>query len=91
MLLTVPGITNIDYGEWKDRWLWPFTARSIQLLLEECFPGARLTVKTRAMCLRLLLSCTACMGVGKVTEKELQSNDPHYQVIVTAIAEKALA
>ena len=32
LLLTVPGITSIDRGEWGDTWYWSLTRQSAQKL-----------------------------------------------------------
>jgi ubiquinone/menaquinone biosynthesis C-methylase UbiE len=37
LLLTVPGISHIDKGEWKEIWLWSFTDNSIKIILSEVF------------------------------------------------------
>lgn len=87
LLLTVPGITQIDYGEWGDSWYWSFTGRAIQRLLSEYFQPEELLVQTHGN----VLSATGFlygMGQQELTRSEKEENDPHYQVIITARAIK---
>jgi SAM-dependent methyltransferase len=52
LLLTVPGISNIDHNEWGDSWLWSFTGTVIKKILEEVFPYMEM----------YLLQLLFCMG-----------------------------
>lgn len=88
LLLTVPGITPIDHGEWKDTWYWSFTDKSMQRLMEETFPGGEITVYPFGN----VLTATAFLyglGLSEVPNDKLWYNDPHYQVIITVKATKA--
>lgn len=38
LLVTVPGISPLDRGEWRDTWYWSFTQYSLQRLAEVHFP-----------------------------------------------------
>lgn len=90
LLLTVPGISHIDQGEWKDIWLWAFTQASIKRLLAEVFPTEHTTVDTFGN----VLAATAFlygMGLPEVKKAQLDETDPHYQVIITACAQKLRA
>jgi SAM-dependent methyltransferase len=87
LLLTVPGISHIDQGEWKDIWLWSFTQASIKKLLAETFSNAHATVETFGN----VLAATAFlygMGLPEIKKSQLDETDPHYQVIITAYALK---
>jgi SAM-dependent methyltransferase len=87
LLLTVPGISHIDQGEWMEYWLWSYTKASIIKLLSEAFSERKITVETHGN----VLSATAFLfGMGKteISEMKLNDHDPHYQVIITALAEK---
>ena len=46
LLVTVPGITPIDSGEWKSTWYWSLTAAAAQRLLGTVFDTESLTVNT---------------------------------------------
>jgi glycosyltransferase involved in cell wall biosynthesis len=87
LLLTVPGISHIDQGEWKDIWLWAFTESSIRRMLAEVFTAEKTKVETFGN----VFSATAFlfgMGLLEVKKSQLDFNDPHYQVIITACAVK---
>lgn len=86
LLMTVPGITHIDQGEWKNNWLWAFTGASIKRLLSEVFPSPA-EVHTYGNVF-IASAFLYGMGVKEVKKKQLDYNDPHYQVIITAKAIK---
>lgn len=88
LLLTVPGITPIDHGEWKDTWYWAFTDKAMQRLMEETFPDSEIEVHPFGN----VFTATAFlygMGLPEVPSDKLSYNDPHYQVIITVKATKA--
>ena len=88
LLLTVPGITPIDHGEWKNTWYWSFTDRAMQRLMEETFPGSDIDVNPFGN----VFTSTAFlngMGLPEVPSEMLKYNDPHFQVIITVKATKA--
>ncbi|ANE49633.1 glycosyltransferase [Flavisolibacter tropicus] len=87
LLLTVPGISNIDHDEWKDFWLWSFTSKSVERILLECFSPDAINVQTHGN----VLSATSFlygMGVIELTNHQLNYTDPHYQLVITATAKK---
>jgi glycosyltransferase involved in cell wall biosynthesis len=87
LLLTVPGITPIDHGEWKNIWYWSFTGFSIKKLLAEVFHQDKLDIKTFGN----VYTASAFlygMGLAEIKQQDLDFNDPHFQVIVTARAVK---
>lgn len=87
LLLTVPGISNIDHDEWKDYWLWSFTAKSIERILLESFSSENIQVQAHGN----VLSATSFlygMGVTELTNHQLNYSDPHYQLVITARAKK---
>jgi glycosyltransferase involved in cell wall biosynthesis len=88
LLMTVPGITHIDQGEWKNNWLWAFTGASVKRMLAEVFP-APAEVNTFGNVL-IASAFLYGMGVNEVKKKQLDYNDPHYQVIITAKATKTI-
>ena len=90
LLLTVPGITPIDHGEWKDTWYWSFTDKSMQRLMEETFPDSNVLVYPFGN----VFTATAFlygMGLPEVPPSRLTPDDPHYQVIITVKATKNVA
>ena len=87
LLLTVPGITHIDHGEWKHTWYWAFTDKSIKRLLNEVFTEKPAMVQTHG---NVYIATAFLYGLGlpEVSEKDLNHHDEHYQVIIAASAEK---
>ncbi|WP_439883487.1 glycosyltransferase [Pontibacter sp. MBLB2868] len=87
LLLTVPGITPIDHGEWKETWYWSFTDKAMNRIMAETFPGAKAEVTTFGN----VFAASAFLyglGISEVCKSELDYHDPHYQVIVSVKATK---
>lgn len=87
LLLTVPGITPIDHGEWKDTWFWSFTEVAIKRLLNERFSAGKTTIQTHGN-VYIATAFLFGMGIPDVKKHELEHFDPHFPVIITARAEK---
>ena len=82
LLLTVPGITPIDKGEWRNNWYWSFTEQSIKKLSKEIFN----TDLTEIHAYGNVFSATAFlygMSASELTNEELFFIDPQFPVIVT--------
>lgn len=85
LLVTVPGISPIDRGEWGESWCWSFTALSLTQLLGGSFEGPRVEVQSHGN----LFAATAFLhgaAVEEVGTRRLQRNDPAYPVTVAARA-----
>jgi SAM-dependent methyltransferase len=87
LLMTVPGISHIDQGEWKKIWLWSFTESSIIKLLEETFPGAESSIEVFG---NVLVATAFLYGIGlpELKKEQMDQVDEHYQVIITVAATK---
>ena len=87
LLLTVPGITNIDYDDPKNTWMFSFTSHSIQKALGEFFPSEKSQVETYGN----VLTATAFlygMGLPELPKHQVDFMDPYYQLIICATATK---
>lgn len=87
LLMTVPGISHIAQDEWGKYWLWSFTDNAINRILSEVFPSDQIGVQTFGN----VLVATAFlygMGLPELNKEQLDTMDPHYQVIITACAVK---
>ncbi len=87
LLVTVPGISQIDHGEWSGTWLWSFTSRVIERLLGERFDSARMKVESHGN----VLSSTAFLhglAGSELTCKELNFNDPDFELLIAVRAVK---
>lgn len=90
LLLTVPGITQIDKDDWKDYWLWSFTTTVMKKIFLETFPEAGVTCASYGN----VYAATAFlygMGLGEVKKSMLDVCDPSYQVVITVKATKERA
>jgi glycosyltransferase involved in cell wall biosynthesis/SAM-dependent methyltransferase len=90
LLLTSPGITPIDHGEWKKTWFWSFTDKALIKLTEETFPGSSIEVKTFGN-VHVASAFLYGMGVTEILVEKLDYSDPHFQVIITVKAIKGPA
>lgn len=87
LLLTVPGITPIDAGEWKELWYWSFTDKVMKKLMEETFNQSSVTIETYG---NVLVASAFLYGMGltEIDKQKLDFNDKQFQVIVTIKATK---
>jgi SAM-dependent methyltransferase len=86
LLLTVPGISPIDRGEWGDQWCWALTPVSIRKLFEPHF-APELEIQTHGN----VFAATAFLqgaALEEVDRAKLDIYDPAYPVIVTLRARK---
>ena len=85
-LITVPGITPIDRGEWNATWYWSLTGPALQRLLSDRFEPGKLTLQVYGN----LYSASAFLhgaALEEVSRAKLETYDPAYPVIVAARAE----
>ena len=84
-LITVPGVTSIDRGEWGNNWFWSFTDTALQRLLTRTFDPERVNVSTHGN----LYAATAFLhgaAIEEVSLAKLRKLDQAYPVTVTARA-----
>ena len=84
-LITVPGISQIDAGAWRDTWYWAFTAGSLRRSLAEQFGDQRVHVDAFG---NVLAASAFLYGLasGELTCAELDAMDESYPVTVAARA-----
>ncbi len=88
LLLTVPGISQIDRGEWGGQWYWALTPAAVTRLLGDVFGEELVAVEGRGNA----FAATAFLqglAVEEVDGGSLRSLDPAYPVVVTARAQRA--
>ena len=90
LLLTAPGITPIDHGEWKRTWYWSFTDRALTKLIEDAFPEGDIEIATFGN-VYIATAFLYGMGINEVAKERLDYKDPHFQVIITVKATKAMS
>ncbi|HSP23888.1 MAG TPA: methyltransferase domain-containing protein, partial [Saliniramus sp.] len=87
LLLTTPGISQIDRGEWGDTWYWSLTPAAVRRLLGGP-EWSDLHVESHGN----VLAATAFLqglAADELTPEELSTCDLAYPVIVTARAVRA--
>ncbi len=85
LLVTVPGISQLEDGEWGEPWCWSFTCRSLGLLLRRQFPEDNVEVVSHG---NVLSAIAFLQGIAaeELEASELAYNDPLYPLLVTARA-----
>ena len=81
VLATVPGISQVDRGEWSDTWYWSFTAPAARRMFETQFAANDVTIEQHGS----VLSAVALLeGLAshELTEDELSVDDDAYPVFV---------
>jgi glycosyltransferase involved in cell wall biosynthesis len=90
LLVTVPGISQIDRGEWGAGWCWSIMPAAATRLFGEVFDPASITVESRGN----VYAATAMLeglAQAEVDLRKLDIFDPAYPVIVTIRARKNAA
>ena len=87
-LVTVPGVSSVDAGEWGDSWCWALTAHSARRLFGESFDDQGLAVEAFGN-----VYAATCflqgLALEEVDRELLGHRDKCYPVTVTIRARKA--
>jgi SAM-dependent methyltransferase len=91
LLLTTHGTSQIGRFVGVDAWgeYWHFTSQSVSRLLAEFFPAENVRLAVYGNVLAAVAHLHG-LTAGDVTAEELDERDPAYEVIVAAVARKAL-
>jgi hypothetical protein len=87
VLVTTPGISQIDRGEWKATWFWSFTAASLRRLFVEVFGEHAVMIEQYGN----VFAATAFLqglAVEEVAAADLDAFDEAYPVILAVRARK---
>ncbi|HVJ09357.1 MAG TPA: glycosyltransferase [Acidisarcina sp.] len=87
LLLTVPGISPIDRGEWASNWCWSFTETSIRRLFQQRFAADALEIEAHG---NVFAATAFLQGVAleEVDRVKLNIQDEAYPVIITLRGQK---
>lgn len=88
LLLTVPGISQSDRGEWGETWYWSLTPASLRRLVGDQFGAGHVTIEAHGN----VLAATAFLqglACSEVDAAKLDIHDKAYPMIVTARAVRA--
>lgn len=90
LLLTVPGISQVDRGEWGADWFWSMTPAAVRRLLTGAFGAGEVHVAGHG---NVYAATTFLQGLAlsEVDTDKLDVDDEAYPVIVTARAVRAAA
>jgi glycosyltransferase involved in cell wall biosynthesis len=88
ILLTVPGISQLDRRTWANTWFWSLTRWSADRLFSDIFGAANVDIETHGN----VFAATAFLqglAVEEVTTAKLDTVDVAYPVIVAVRAQKS--
>ena len=90
LLLTVPGISQVDRGEWGTDWFWSMTPAAVRRLLGDAFGPEQVDVAGHG---NVYAATTFLQGLAlsEVDTGKLAVHDEAYPVLVTARAIRAAA
>lgn len=90
LLLTVPGISQIDRGEWGDSWFWSLTPAGLGRVLAEAFAADEVAIEAHG---NVLAATAFLQGLAwtEVGAARLDVRDSAYPVIVAARARRSPA
>ena len=88
VLLTVPGISRIDRGEWRESWYWSLTEYSARRMFAEVFGAEQINVEAYG---NVFAAIAFLHGVAleEVPPAKLNMADPAFPVIISVRAQKA--
>jgi SAM-dependent methyltransferase len=87
LLATFPGISQIDWDEWRHSWYWAFTSRLARRLFEEAFPPENVEVEAHGNVLAAI-SFLHGLAAEELRKGELDRLDHAYEVLITLKALK---
>jgi SAM-dependent methyltransferase len=90
LLLTVPGITPLDQGQWRDIWYWSFTDKALCRLFAETFPMGSVEISSFGN-VRVATAYLYGLGLPEIDRASLDYYDPQFQVINAVKAVKYAA
>jgi hypothetical protein len=83
LLITVPGITRVDRGEWGYTWYWSLTDLALAQLLAEFFDEKDVLVETFGNVFAAVCFLQG-LALSEVSTSKLDVVDSSFPVIVTA-------
>lgn len=87
LLVTVPGVSAVDRGEWGDSWCWSLTAQSARRLFADVFGPENVTVESHGN-----VYAATCFLHGLAAEEAegdwLAEHDPAYPVTIAVRARR---
>lgn len=88
LLLTVPGIGQLDHDRWSEVRYWSFTVTGLRRLLSAEFPSAAVQVQGRGNVLSAIAFLQGLAQEDIPSREYLSVDDPHYPLTILARAAK---
>ena len=87
-LATVPGISQVDAGEWQDTWFWTMTPAAVRRLFGDAFVGGAVLAEGHG---NVAASCAFLHGLAssELSRRQLDHHDPSFPLVTTVRAVKA--
>jgi SAM-dependent methyltransferase len=87
LLLTVPGVSSVDRGEWAADWLWSLTGRSAERLFGAVFGPGNVDLKVRGN-----VYAATCflhgLALEEIDASLLEQDDPAFPLLVCVRARR---
>jgi len=90
VLATFPGITQTSDAAWRDQWYWSFTSAAARRLFGDVFGSDSVDVRARGNVLAAI-SFLHGLAAEELSPRELDRDDPEYEVLITVKATKPRA
>jgi hypothetical protein len=87
LLLTCPGISQVDRREWGATWFWSITPRAAERMFADVFGAGNVTVESRGNVYAAVCFLEG-LALEEVDAAKLDVIDAAYPVIVTVRARK---
>jgi hypothetical protein len=87
LLLTCPGISQVDRGEWGATWFWSLTPLAAERMFADVFGAGNVTVETRGNVYAAVCFLEG-LALEEVDAAKLEVLDASYPVIVAVRARK---
>jgi SAM-dependent methyltransferase len=87
LLATLPGISQIDSGEWAETWYWSFTTRSARRLFGDVFSPEAVSVEAHGNVLAAV-SFLHGLAAEELAPEALDVGDPAFELLIAVRAVK---
>jgi SAM-dependent methyltransferase len=87
LLLTVPGVSSVDRGEWGGSWFWSLTGHSARRLFEDAFGAGNVEVTVFGN-VYAATGFLQGLALEELDRKLLEPDDPAYPMVVCVRARR---
>ena len=88
LLLTVPGVSSVDRGEWGSSWYWSLTGPAAERLFSDVFGAGNVEVEVEGN-FYAATSFLQGLAAEEIDAALLEGHDPAYPVTVCVRAQRA--